>query len=171
MDLDMSSQDSPPKTVWTHLDQEHKPSMVDISAKPTTSRTAVAEAELWLPPEVAAQLQDGDIRSPKGPVFHTAIIAGTMAAKQTASLIPFCHSLPLEGVRITIDPPVEGLLSIKATVRTNHKTGVEMEALTAATVAALAVYDMCKAFSPCMEIRRVRLLEKRGGKTDFTAAG
>ena len=90
---------------WTHLDPDHNPAMVDISAKPVTVRTAVAGAELWLPPGVLAQLRDGDIRSPKGPVFQTAIIAGTMAAKQTSGLIPFCHQLPLDAVRITIEPP------------------------------------------------------------------
>ncbi len=165
----MNAPSSTIQPAWTHLDSDNKPAMVDISAKESTARTALAEAELHLPPEVLAQLQDGDIRSPKGPVFHTAIIAGTMAAKQTAALIPFCHSLPLEGVRITIDPPDAGTLRIRAQVKTSHKTGVEMEALTAASVAALAVYDMCKAFSPAMEIRRVRLIEKRGGKTDYTA--
>jgi len=154
---------------WTHLDSNKNPAMVDISGKQPSARTAVAEAEVWLPPEIVAQMQDGDIRSPKGPVFHTAIIAGTMAAKQTSNLIPFCHALPLEGLRITIDPPKNGILKIQALAKTSHKTGVEMEALTAASVAALAVYDMCKAFSPAMEIRRVRLLEKRGGKTDYTA--
>jgi molybdenum cofactor biosynthesis protein MoaC len=154
---------------WTHLDPDHNPAMVDISAKPVTVRTAVAGAELWLPPGVLAQLRDGDIRSPKGPVFQTAIIAGTMAAKQTSGLIPFCHPLPLDAVRITIEPLEGGILRIEAMVKTSHKTGVEMEALVAASVAALTVYDMCKAFSPAMEIRRVRLLNKCGGKSDYTA--
>jgi cyclic pyranopterin phosphate synthase len=154
---------------WTHLDAENNPAMVDISAKPVTIRTAVACAEMLLPPEVLAQLHDGDIRSPKGPVFQTAVIAGTMAAKQTSALIPFCHPVPLDAVRITVAPPEDGILRIEAEVKTVHKTGVEMEALTAASVAALTVYDMCKAFSPAMEIRRVRLLGKRGGKMDYTA--
>jgi cyclic pyranopterin phosphate synthase len=118
---------------------------------------------------VFAQLRDGDIRSPKGPVFQTAIIAGTMAAKQTSGLIPFCHPFPIDAVRITIEPPESGILRIEAAVKTSHKTGVEMEALVAASVAALTVYDMCKAFSPAMEIRRVRLLSKCGGKSDYTA--
>lgn len=154
---------------WTHLDAENNPAMVDISAKRVTVRTAVACAEVHLPAEVLAQLHDGDIRSPKGPVFQTAIIAGTMAAKQTSALIPFCHPLPLDAVRITVAPPEHGILRIEAAVKTSHKTGVEMEALTAASAAALTVYDMCKAFSPAMEIRRVRLLGKRGGKKDYTA--
>lgn len=155
---------------WTHLDPDNNPAMVDVGDKPVTDRAAVAAAELLLPPEVLARLQDGDIRSPKGPVFHTAIIAGTMAAKQTSALVPFCHPLPLDAVRITVAPPENGILRIEATVKTSHKTGVEMEALVAASVAALTVYDMCKAFSPAMEIRRVRLLGKRGGKKDYTAA-
>ncbi len=167
MARDMNS--DAPQTTWTHLDPDRNPAMVDISAKDATARTAIAEAELWLPPEVVSQFLDGDIRSPKGPVFHTAIIAGTMAAKQTSNLIPFCHALPLEGVRITLDPPENGMLRIQALVKTTHKTGVEMEALTAVSVAALAVYDMCKAFSHSMEIRRVRLVQKRGGKSDHTA--
>ena len=98
----------------------------------------MAGAELLLPPGVLAQLRDGDIRSPKGPVFQTAIIAGTMAAKQTSGLIPFCHPLPLDAVRITIEPPESGILRIEAMVKTSHKTGVEMEALVAASVAAKA---------------------------------
>ena len=155
-------------STWTHLDPDNNPAMVDISAKPVTPRTGVAGAELLLPPEVLVQLRDGDIRSPKGPVFQTAIIAGTMAAKQTSGLIPFCHPLPLDAVRITIEPPESGILRIEAMVKTSHKTGVEMEALVAASVAALTVYDMCKAFSPAIEIRRVRLLSKCGGKSDYT---
>lgn len=154
---------------WTHLDPDLNPAMVDISAKPMTARAAVACAEILLPPEVLEQLRDGDIRSPKGPVFQTAIIAGTMAAKQTPALIPFCHPLPLDAVRITVTQPENGVLRIDATVKTSHKTGVEMEALTAASVAALTVYDMCKVFSPALEIRRVRLLGKRGGKSDYAA--
>lgn len=154
---------------WTHLDAEHQPAMVDISSKEVTARTAVAGAELSLPPEVLAQLSEGDIRSPKGPVFQTAIIAGTMAAKQTSNLIPFCHPLPVDAVRIVISPPENGVVCIEATVKTHHKTGVEMEALTAASVAALTIYDMCKVFSPAMEIRRVRLLGKDGGRRPYHA--
>lgn len=166
----MSSSTSKPPAAWSHLDARNNPAMVNVSAKQITQRSARAVAEVWLPPEVAAQLRDGEIHAPKGPVFHTAIIAGTMAAKRTADLIPFCHTLPLDGVRIEIAPSGDALLRIEATVKTTHKTGVEMEALTAASVAALAVINMCKVFSSAMEIRRVRLLEKRGGKRDYTAA-
>ena len=150
---------------WTHLDAENNPAMVDISAKPVTVRTAVACAEVHLPAEVLAQLHDGDIRSPKGPVFQTAIIAGTMAAKQTSALIPFCHPLPLDAVRITVAPPEHGILRIEAAVKTSHKTGVEMEALTAVQVALLTVYDMCKAVDRGMTMTNVKLMEKHGGKS------
>jgi len=160
-----------PRSAWTHLDAENNPAMVDVSGKQVTVRTAVAVAEVVLPPEILPHLREGDLRSPKGPVFQTAILAGTMAAKQTAGLIPLCHPLPLESVHIAIPPPKDGTLHIEATVKTSSKTGVEMEALVAASVAALTVYDMCKSFSPAMEIRRVRLMEKRGGKSDFNAAG
>lgn len=158
-----------PKTMpgekWSHLDSANNPSMVDVSAKARSARSAVAVAEMWLPPEVASRLEGGDIQSPKGPVFHTAIIAGTMAAKNTANLVPFCHPVPLEGVKLSIAPLGGGTLQIRAEAKADYKTGVEMEALAAATVAALAIYDMCKAFSHGMEIRNVRLLEKRGGKS------
>jgi cyclic pyranopterin phosphate synthase len=166
----MSSSESKQPAGWSHIDAGNNPAMVDVSAKKITERTARALAEVWLPPEVAAQLRDGEIKAPKGPVFHTAIIAGTMAAKKTSGLIPFCHTLPLDGVRIEISPADDALLRIEATVRATHKTGVEMEAFTAATVAALTVIDMCKVFSSAIEIRRVRLLEKRGGKQDYAAA-
>jgi cyclic pyranopterin phosphate synthase len=160
---------SAPAPTWSHLDPSNNPMMVDVSAKPVTARSARAEALIALPPEVEAQLRDGEIRVPKGPVFHTAIIAGTMAAKKTAELIPFCHTLPLDGVKIAIAAAGQGLLRIEASVKATHRTGVEMEALTAATVAALTVFDMCKVFSSAMEIRGVRLLEKLGGKADYHA--
>lgn len=165
----MSSLETKPDAGWSHLDAANNPAMVDVSGKAFTTRTATALAEILLPPEVATRLVDGDIQAPKGPVFHTAIIAGTMAAKNTSNLIPFCHPLPLDGIKIVITPRDGGLLEIQAEVKATYKTGVEMEALTAASVAALAVYDMCKVFSKDMEIRSVRLLEKRGGKSDYRA--
>jgi len=167
--MDRTMNPSAPTPNWSHLDPSNNPMMVDVSAKPVTTRSARAEALIALPPEVEAQLRDGEIRVPKGPVFHTAIIAGTMAAKKTAELIPFCHTLPLDGVKIAIAAAAEGLLRIEASVKATHRTGVEMEALTAATVAALTVFDMCKVFSSAMKIRSVRLLEKRGGKADYIA--
>jgi cyclic pyranopterin phosphate synthase len=158
----MSSLENKTNTGWSHLDGANNPAMVDVSGKAYTLRTATALAEMWLPPEVASRFTDGDIQAPKGPVFHTAIIAGTMAAKNTSSLIPFCHPLPLDGIKIAITPRDASLLEIRAEVKATYKTGVEMEALT--------IYDMCKVFSKGMEIRNVRLLEKRGGKSDHLPA-
>jgi cyclic pyranopterin phosphate synthase len=153
-------------TSFTHLDQAGAPSMVDVGAKAVTRRTARAEARVWLPREVHDKFVDGDIKGPKGPVFHTAILAGVMAAKKTDQLIPLCHSLPLDVCSITIVLEGEEAV-IDCAVATSHKTGVEMEALTGASVAALTLYDMCKALSHGIEIRNVRLLEKTGGKRDF----
>ncbi|MFM8716005.1 MAG: cyclic pyranopterin monophosphate synthase MoaC [Spartobacteria bacterium] len=163
----MSSPETKPQADWSHLDEGNNPAMVDVSTKAFSRRTATALAEMWLPPEVASRLIDGEIQAPKGPVFHTAIIAGTMAAKNTSNLIPFCHPLPLEGIKISITPRDGGLLEITAEAKVTYKPGVDMEALTAATVAALTVYDMCKVFSHAMEIRNVRLVEKQGGKSDY----
>ncbi len=155
-------------TSFSHLDSDARPAMVDIGGKAVTRRTARAEARVWLPKEVRERFEDGDIRGPKGPVFHTAIVAGVMAAKKTDQLIPLCHSLPLDDCKITI--VLEGEEArIECAVATSHKTGVEMEALTGASVAALTLYDMCKALSHGIEIRSVRLLEKTGGKKDYKA--
>ena len=150
----------------THVDKKNRPGMVDVSAKAVTHRTAVARAVVELPREVRALLQGDDLRSPKGPVFQTAIIAGTQAVKRTSELIPFCHPLPIESCRIAIDLAKSGDAVITCTVSLHHKTGVEMEALTGATVAALTVYDMCKGVSHAMVIREVKLVEKTGGKSD-----
>lgn len=143
--------------------------MVDVSGKQTTKRTAHARARVWLPDPVRATLLGGDIRSPKGPVFQTAIIAGTMAAKRTHELIPFCHPLGIESCRIGIEVDESGHAVIDCVVSVTHKTGVEMEALTGATVAGLTVYDMCKGLSHDMVITDVRLVEKTGGKSDVRA--
>lgn len=151
---------------FSHLDAGNSPTMVDVGAKVVTRRTARAEARVWLPGEVRKQFVDGDIKGPKGPVFHTAILAGVMAAKKTDQLIPLCHSLPLDVCTITIALEGEEAV-IDCAVATSHKTGVEMEALTGASVAALTLYDMCKALSHGIEIRMVRLLEKTGGKRDY----
>lgn len=153
-------------TGFSHLDSDARPAMVDVGAKAVTRRTARAEARVWLPREVREKFADGDIKGPKGPVFHTAILAGVMAAKKTDQLIPLCHSLPLDVCTITIALEGEEAV-IDCAVATSHKTGVEMEALTGASVAALTLYDMCKALSHGIEIRNVRLLEKTGGKRDY----
>ena len=140
--------------------------MVDVSGKPVTRRTAVAEARVRFPPEVADALRAGGFATAKGPVFQTAIVAGVMAAKRTHELIPFCHPLGLEGCRIGIDMDAGDEAVIRCTTAVNHRTGVEMEALTGASVAALTVYDMCKALSHDIIIAETRLLAKHGGKHD-----
>jgi cyclic pyranopterin phosphate synthase len=154
---------------FSHLDSEQKPTMVDVSAKTVTQRTATAEARVRFPAEVAAALRANAIRSPKGPVFDTAIVAGVMGAKRTHELIPFCHPLGLESCKINIE--LEGDTAvIRCTVSVHHKTGVEMEALTGASVAALTIYDMCKALSHGIVIGEIRLLSKDGGKHGYEAS-
>jgi cyclic pyranopterin monophosphate synthase len=154
---------------FTHLDADQRPTMVDVSGKTATKRSATAEARVIFPAVVAAALRDNGLRSPKGPVFDTAIVAGVMGAKRTHDLIPFCHPLGIENCRIAID--LEGDTAIiRCTVSVHHKTGVEMEALTGASIAALTVYDMCKAMSHGIVIDGVRLLAKEGGKSGYTAA-
>jgi cyclic pyranopterin monophosphate synthase len=140
--------------------------MVDVGEKAVTAREACARAIVRFPPDVAGTLREGDMRSKKGPIIDTAIIAGTLAAKRTHELIPFCHPLAIERCDLRIDFENDTDLVIDCTVAIAHKTGVEMEALTGATVAALTVYDMCKALSHEIVIADVRLLEKSGGKRD-----
>lgn len=151
----------------SHIDESGQPRMVDVGDKAVTERTALARCEMLLPAAVWDALSDGDIQTRKGPVFQTAIIAGTMAAKKTSDLIPLCHPLPVDGCKVSITP-ADGRLVIECWVRVTHKTGVEMEALTGASVAALTVYDMCKALSHEMVIHDLRLVEKHGGKRDIT---
>ena len=154
---------------FTHLDANLHPTMVDVGGKTASKRTATAEARVRFPPTVAAALRDSGLRSPKGPVFDTAIIAGVMGAKRTHELIPFCHPLGLDNCRITIELESDTAV-IRCTAGVYHKTGVEMEALTGATIAALTVYDMCKALSHDIVIGDVRLLAKDGGKGSYSAA-
>ena len=154
----------------SHIDAQNNPGMVDVSSKAVTQRMAEAEAILRLPHEVLEAMHGEDITSPKGPVFHTAIIAGTQAVKRTHELIPFCHPLPVEGIAITITPKDEQLI-IRCRVTCTHKTGVEMEALTGVSVAALTIYDMCKSMSHAMVITQTKLLEKTGGKSDIHTGG
>lgn len=155
----------------SHLDENNRPTMVDVGGKVATRREAVAQARVTLPQEVRAALVEGEIVSRKGPVFQTAILAGIMAAKKTSELIPLCHPIPLDDckVRIFLDGEGEGGpdILIECRVSCHHRTGVEMEALTGASVAALTIYDMCKALSHRMVIGEIRLLEKTGGKSDF----
>jgi cyclic pyranopterin phosphate synthase len=155
---------------FSHLDSNNQPTMVDVSDKVVTERRAHASAKVFLPPVVREAIQGDDIQTPKGPVFQTAIIAGTMGAKRTHELIPFCHPLGLESCKIAIAMNDAGEAVIDCRVRVNHKTGVEMEALTGASVAALTIYDMCKALSHDMVIGDVRLESKSGGKSDYQAS-
>lgn len=156
--------------MFTHLDAQNRPAMVNVGDKPVTHRTAHAVAVVALPAEVAALLRDGEIQTKKGPIFQAAALAGVMGAKKTSDLIPLCHPLPLDDCKIEITPDATGReVTIHCRVRTDAKTGVEMEALTGATIAALTLYDMAKAVSHGIEIRGVRLLEKTGGKSHYTA--
>ena len=152
----------------SHLDESGRSRMVDVGGKEPTSRRAVAEAILRVPREVMHALRSGE--TPKGNVFEVARLAGIMAAKRTGELIPLCHSLPLDHVEISFDTS-EQQVHVKATAATRAPTGVEMEALTAASVAALTLYDMLKALSHEMTIEEIRLLEKTGGKSgDYHAS-
>ncbi len=148
----------------THFDSKRRPGMVDVGGKAVTERTATARAVVVLPAEAAGQAEDGEIRTHKGPVFQTAIIAGTQAVKRTHELIPFCHPLHLEGCRIELDLKGNEVV-IECAVKVTGKTGAEMEALTGATIAALTVYDMLKSVSHGIVITEARLLKKTGGKS------
>ena len=152
---------------FTHIDKAQKPTMVDVSDKTVTERIAIAESIIFLGEEVMAAFSESGWSSKKGPIIDTAIIAGTMAAKKTSDLIPFCHPLNLKSVKIRIEPVDGARLRVEARVKVLDQTGVEMEALTGASVAALTIYDMCKAVSKNIVIENTRLLEKTGGKSDF----
>lgn len=153
----------------THLNDSNQPRMVDVSAKAETTRTATASCLIHLGRELMSQIQDGELKSKKGPVFHTAILAGISGTKKTSELIPLCHPLPLDSAQIEIVPHGEEELLITATAKTSSRTGVEMEALTGASIAALALYDMCKAVNPAIIISDLKLLKKSGGKSDYQA--
>ena len=154
---------------FTHLDPATgNPVMVDVGDKQVTKRLAKAQTIVLLSEEILKHFTGGDIQTKKGPVFNTAIIAGTMAAKKTADLIPLCHPLGLDNCKIEITINEQNEVVIICTTSITAKTGVEMEALTGASVAALTIYDMCKAFSHNIVIKETRLLEKTGGKSDFT---
>ena len=156
-------------TGLTHLDGEGRARMVDVGDKPVTTRQAEARGELRCLPETLAAVRAGT--TPKGSVIATAELAGVMAAKRTADLIPLCHPLALTKVAVEIEPdPALPGFEVTATVRCTGKTGVEMEALTAASVACLTIYDMAKAAEKGMRIEAIRLLEKEGGKSGHWVA-
>ncbi|MEO8569024.1 MAG: cyclic pyranopterin monophosphate synthase MoaC [Ginsengibacter sp.] len=155
------------KNDFSHIDESGKPVMVDVSLKKISRRTATAESIVLLPEEVLNKLVNGDIQTKKGGVFQTAIIAGIMAAKRTGDLIPLCHPLGLDNCAIDIVVNKKNEVAITCTARIEAKTGVEMEALVGASIAALTVYDMCKALSHDIIIRETKLIKKTGGKKDF----
>ncbi len=150
----------------SHVDRDGKAKMVDVSAKTVTQRTATAQSVIQFPEDVFHSLSEDQFLGPKGSIIQTAIIAGTMAAKRTSDLIPLCHPLPLSKIQIDIFPE-NNQLKIESRVKCEAKTGVEMEALTAASVAALTVYDMCKALSHDIIISETKLMAKEGGKNAF----
>jgi cyclic pyranopterin phosphate synthase len=150
----------------SHVDRSGNPKMVDVSEKKITRRTARARASVFLGKAIIKEIKNNELITRKGPVFQTAIIAGVMGAKDTSSFIPFCHPLGLEDCQVTISVMKEKII-IDSYAVLNGKTGVEMEALTAASVAALTVYDMCKALSHDIIIEEIKLMEKTGGKRDF----
>ena len=152
---------------FSHIDKNGKPLMVDVSEKKLSQRTATARSIVVLPEEVLDKLMNGDIQTKKGAVFQTAIIAGIMAAKKTGELIPLCHPLGLDNCNIDIRLNNHDEVVIDCTASIEAKTGVEMEALVGASIAALTVYDMCKAFSHDIVIKETALMKKTGGKKDF----
>lgn len=139
--------------------------MVDVSGKAVTAREAVAECKVRFPAAVAAQLRESGLRSAKGGIVDTAIVAGTMAVKRTHELIPFCHPLPIDGVKLSIDWHGQSELLVVCSVKTVHRTGVEMEALTSVSVAALAVIDMVKGVDRSAYLRRCAIVAKSGGRS------
>jgi cyclic pyranopterin monophosphate synthase len=150
--------------ILTHLDAQGKAHMVDVGEKAVTQREAVARGRVLMQPATLALLVSGGM--PKGDVLAVARIAGIMAAKRTPELIPLCHTLLLTHASVRLEPDVtSGAVLIEATVRTSGQTGVEMEALTAVSVAALTIYDMCKAVDKTMQISAIQLIEKRGGRS------
>jgi cyclic pyranopterin phosphate synthase len=146
----------------THLDEEGRARMVDVGDKPVTTRTAEASGFVKMAAATVAAIREG--RTPKGDPLEAARLAGIMAAKRTAELIPLCHPLPLNHADVQLDVRDDGI-AIRATARTDSKTGVEMEALTAASIAALTIYDMCKAIDKAMVISDIRLESKTGGRS------
>jgi cyclic pyranopterin phosphate synthase len=160
----MSSNSPERGMALTHLDQQGRVSMVDVGGKPITDREAIARGQVVMQPETLRLIQQGLMK--KGDVLTIAQLAGIMGAKLTSQLIPLCHPLPLNKIDVDLTlNPESGCINITATARTSGKTGVEMEALTAVSVAALTVYDMCKAVDRGMRIEAIRLVRKRGGQS------
>jgi len=145
----------------------YRPQMVDVGQKDVTDRRAVAQSVVTLPMEIIERLSGEELHTKKGPVFQTAILAGIMAVKKTSDLIPLCHPLPMTKCNVEIEINNKNEVVILCEAKTSGKTGVEMEALTGASVAALTIYDMCKGFSHDIIISDIKLLAKSGGKKNF----
>ena len=152
----------------SHVDQKNNPKMVNVTEKNASLRTAIASCKVLLPNEFANLVINNDIITKKGAVFSTAIVAGTLAAKKTHELIPFCHPLSIEGCKINIEYSAQLEITVTCSVELFGKTGVEMEALVGANIAALTIYDMCKCISHDIRISDVHLVKKQGGKSDFS---
>lgn len=150
----------------SHIDEAGNASMVDVSEKSISERTAMATGKVFFPVDVFAKLSSDDFLGKKGSIIQTAVIAGIQGVKKTSELIPLCHQINLTKINVDIQPQ-KGGLKISCTVKCNGKTGVEMEALTGVSVAALTVYDMCKALSHDIKISEIQLDQKTGGKNDF----
>ena len=149
---------------FTHLDEKNRPKMVDVTAKEPTLREAVAGGRVLMRPDTVRAIESGGVS--KGNVYATAKIAGIMAAKKTSDIIPMCHPLELTGIDIDFSSDIEkGEITITASVRTFNRTGVEMEAMTAVSVAALTIYDMCKSADRAIVLSDIKLLKKSGGKS------
>jgi cyclic pyranopterin phosphate synthase len=155
---------------FTHLSPNGDPTMVDVSIKKISQRVAVAFSKVKLNEAIVNQLQQDEIHTKKGPVFQTAILAGIMGSKKTSELIPLCHPIGLDNCSVEIKVNSKKEVEIYCTAKVNGKTGVEMEALTGASIAALTIYDMCKGFSHDIEIVETKLLKKTGGKSDYEKA-
>ena len=152
---------------FSHINKNNQPKMVNVGDKKITKRQATAKATMFLGAAIISHFNNNDVITKKGPVFQTAIIAGIQAVKKTSELIPMCHPLLINGVDIEIEITDKEHIEIFCTVTIEGKTGVEMEALTGANIAALTVYDMCKSISQKMVIKEVKLIEKSGGKSDI----
>jgi len=149
---------------FTHLDENNRPKMVDVTAKEPTLREAVASGRVLMRPDTVRAIESGGVS--KGNVYATAKIAGIMAAKKTSDIIPMCHPLELTGIDIDFSSNIEkGEIAINAMAKTFHRTGVEMEAMTAVSVAALTIYDMCKSADRAIVLSDIKLLKKSGGKS------
>lgn len=155
------------KHQFSHISSEGEPTMVDVGAKETTVRKAIARAIVDLGQEIVSEIEANGFQTKKGPVFQVASLAGIMATKRTSDLIPLCHPLALDKANVDIKVISSSEVQVDCTVKTSGKTGVEMEALTGASVAALTIYDMCKAMSHDIKIKEISLMHKSGGKRDF----